>query len=324
MADGVVDAIFRPVVRAAVPSDVSVIFQLIRALAEYEELSHEVYGSEAALAEHLFGDGPCIEAFLAEYDDQAAGFALFFNNYSTISTKSGIYLEDLFVLPDYRGRGIGKALLSRLAQLAIERDCGQLEWSVLDWNQPAIAFYHGINAKIHDDERICRLTGDALSSMAKLNSTSLRFAEADDLSVLTDLIQATTKVSLQNDGYLYNALRKHLFGPQPCAEVILMEQAGQSIGFALLFTNYSTFLTKPGIYIESWHILPKFQQQDTFQSLLAYLAQVVLERNYGRLEWTVVTQHNREIELYQRFGAVIMGDWRRCWLTKAAIAQLAS
>lgn len=154
-------------VRSALPPDVPAIFQLIQALAEYERLSHQVTGTVAALHEHLFGEHPCIEAVLADYQQQPIGFALFFTNYSTFLTKPGIYLEDLFVLPTHRGKGIGKALLSHLATLAVTRGCGRLEWSVLDWNEPAIGFYQRMGATVLPDWRICRVTGDPLIQLAR-------------------------------------------------------------------------------------------------------------------------------------------------------------
>jgi GNAT superfamily N-acetyltransferase len=152
--------------RSPTPSDTLAIFNLIQALADYEQLSHAVTGTPEMLALDLFGDRPVIEAVVAEVNDQIIGFALFFSNYSTFVTKSGIYLEDIFVLPEYRGAGIGKALIKYLANLAVERGCGRLEWSVLDWNQPAINFYESIGAQVLPDWRICRLTDQALNSLA--------------------------------------------------------------------------------------------------------------------------------------------------------------
>ncbi|MBM0741647.1 GNAT family N-acetyltransferase [Phormidium sp. CLA17] len=153
-------------IRVAVPGDEATIFSLIQALAEYEKLTDQVTGSAAVLRSHLFGDRPYAEAILADIEGAAVGFALFFYNYSTFLTKPGIYLEDLFVLPDYRSQGIGKALLIYLAQRAIANDCGRLEWSVLDWNEPAIGFYQRMGADVLPDWRICRVTGDALGQMA--------------------------------------------------------------------------------------------------------------------------------------------------------------
>ncbi|KJH72811.1 GNAT family N-acetyltransferase [Aliterella atlantica] len=153
--------------RPVEPADVQVLFKLIQALAEYEKLSHAVTGNADALHEHLFGSHPCVEAILAECDGEVVGFALFFPNYSTFLTQPGIYLEDLFVLPEYRRKGIGKAILTYLANLAVERGCGRLEWSVLDWNADAIAFYEQIGAMVLPDWRICRITGDAIEQMTK-------------------------------------------------------------------------------------------------------------------------------------------------------------
>jgi GNAT superfamily N-acetyltransferase len=150
------------ILRFAEPADCDVLFKLIKALAEYEKLSHAVTGDAVALKEHLFGSPRYVEAILAEYAGQAVGFALFFHNYSTFLTKPGIYLEDLFVLPEYRQQGIGRELITKIAQIAVERGCGRLEWSVLDWNEPAIAFYRRIGATILDDWRICRVTDEGL------------------------------------------------------------------------------------------------------------------------------------------------------------------
>ncbi len=147
-------------IRSALLSDTSTIFNLIRELAKYEKLEHKITGSEEALKNDLFGDRPYAEAIIAQWDEKVVGFALFFPNYSTFLTKPGIYLEDLFVLPEYRRRGIGKALLQYLKELAVKRNAGRLEWSVLDWNEPAIKFYESIGAKILPEWRICRITFD--------------------------------------------------------------------------------------------------------------------------------------------------------------------
>jgi len=154
------------IVRSATPADVPAIFNLIQALAEYEKLSHAVTGNPENLEQHLFGSKPYAEAIIAEYEEKSVGFALFFHNYSTFLTQPGIYLEDLFVLPQYRRQGIGKALLTYLAKLALSRDCGRLEWSVLDWNESAIAFYKSMGASILDEWRICRVNDESLITMA--------------------------------------------------------------------------------------------------------------------------------------------------------------
>jgi GNAT superfamily N-acetyltransferase len=145
-------------IRLAITSDVPTIFYLIQALADYEKLSHLVTGNPEKLEKHLFGECPFIESIVAEWDEEIVGFALFFPNYSTFLTQPGLYIEDIFVLPEYRRRGIGKALLLYIIQLASEREAGRLEWSVLDWNSPAIAFYEKMGATILKEWQICRLT----------------------------------------------------------------------------------------------------------------------------------------------------------------------
>ncbi len=152
--------------RRAVRADVPEILRLIRALAEYEKLASDVVATETALAETLFGAEPAAEVLLAEEDGRAVGFALFFRNYSTFLAKPGIYLEDLFVEPAYRGRGLGKALLGAVARLAVERGCGRFEWAVLDWNEPAIGFYKTLGAKPMADWTVMRVTGAALLKLA--------------------------------------------------------------------------------------------------------------------------------------------------------------
>jgi GNAT superfamily N-acetyltransferase len=142
------------------------ILSFIRGLAEYERLLDECVATEDLLREHLFGAHPYCEVVIAEDAEGPAGFALFFHNYSTFLAKPGIYLEDLFVLPERRGRGLGKALLAHLANLAVERGCGRLEWSVLDWNEPSIGFYRSLGARLLDEWTICRVSGVALAKLA--------------------------------------------------------------------------------------------------------------------------------------------------------------
>ena len=155
-----------PTVRFARPDDVPTILRLILELAEYERLSHMVTATEDALHEHVFGETPYCEVLIAEVDGSPVGFALFFRNYSTFLARPGLYLEDLFVVPAARGHGHGKALLQRLARLAVERGCGRLEWSVLDWNEPSIRFYQSLGAEPMDDWTVFRVTGDALTALA--------------------------------------------------------------------------------------------------------------------------------------------------------------
>jgi GNAT superfamily N-acetyltransferase len=153
------------IIRSATIEDTSAILNFINQLAEYEKLAHEVIANESTLADSLFGEQPQAWVKIAEYEGKAAGFCLYFFNYSTFLAKRGIYLEDLFVLPEYRGKGIGKALLSALAKEGVDKNCGRVEWSVLDWNKPAIDFYHSINAQPMQGWTIFRLTGDALEQL---------------------------------------------------------------------------------------------------------------------------------------------------------------
>jgi GNAT superfamily N-acetyltransferase len=146
---------------------VPVIAELIRGLARFEKLEQEVVMTEELLAAGLFGDRPYAEVVLAEEDRRPVGFALFFHNFSTFLGRPGIYLEDLFVLPERRGQGIGRMLLAHLARLAVERGCGRLEWAVLDWNKEAIKFYERLGARPNSDWTVYRLAGEALSGLAR-------------------------------------------------------------------------------------------------------------------------------------------------------------
>ena len=154
-------------IRPAVPEDLDLIIGFIRALADYERLADAVVLDPVLLGCHLFGDKPMAEVLIGEIDGAPRGFALFFHNFSTFAGKPGIYLEDLFVDPEARGSGLGKALLARLAQLAMERGCARLEWSVLDWNEPSIAFYKSLGAKAMDEWTVYRMDGDALEALAQ-------------------------------------------------------------------------------------------------------------------------------------------------------------
>jgi GNAT superfamily N-acetyltransferase len=152
-------------IEPATPGDVPLILRLITALADYEKLTHQVVATEDALRATLFGPKPAAEVVIAYVGDTPAGFALWFHNYSTFLAKPGLYLEDLFVLPEWRGHGIGKALLTHLATIAVQRGCGRMEWSVLDWNAPAIGFYRKLGADVMEEWRICRLTGATLEAL---------------------------------------------------------------------------------------------------------------------------------------------------------------
>ena len=153
--------------RAAEPRDVPAIVGLIRELAEFEQLTHLLRVTPQTLHPHLFGERPTVECMVGEVGDEVAAFALFFTNFSTFLSRPGLYLEDLYVKPAHRGRGLGRALLEHLGALAVQRDYGRFEWSVLDWNEHAIRFYEGMGATVMPEWRICRVTGDALQRFAR-------------------------------------------------------------------------------------------------------------------------------------------------------------
>jgi GNAT superfamily N-acetyltransferase len=154
-------------IRPATEADLGTIDELIRALAGYERMADEVVMDSALLRKNLFGDRRYAEVLIAEEDDEAAGFALFFHNFSTFIGRPGIYLEDLFVKPEHRGKGYGKALLKRLAEIAVERGCGRMEWAVLDWNEPAIGCCRKLGARPNEEWTVYRLAGDSLHDLAQ-------------------------------------------------------------------------------------------------------------------------------------------------------------
>jgi diamine N-acetyltransferase len=154
-------------IRAARPADSALVFALVRELADYEKLSAEVDATERQIAEALFAPEPKLYCDIAEWDGEPVGFAVWFLIFSTFRGRHGLYLEDIFVRPQFRGRGIGKALMARLARRCVDRGYARFEWAVLDWNAPSIAFYKSIGAQVMDEWKICRLSGPALTAFAK-------------------------------------------------------------------------------------------------------------------------------------------------------------
>lgn len=154
-------------IHRARPDESALIFALLFELAEYEKLCHEVVATEAGIADALFGNNPILFCEIAEWDGKPAGFAIWFFNFSTFAGRPGIYLEDLFVRPAFRGNGIGKALLVHLARLCVENNWSRLQWSVLDWNTPSIAFYKSLGAVMMDEWKLARINGEALARLAK-------------------------------------------------------------------------------------------------------------------------------------------------------------
>jgi len=170
MNDNITTRDDRITLRFATADDVGLILDFIRQLADYEKLTHEMVADEDLLRQSLFGERRVAEVVIATFEGEPAGFALFFHNFSTFLGRPGIYLEDLFVIPKLRGCGIGRAMLSRLAEIAVERDCGRLEWWVLDWNVDAISFYERLGAQAMDEWTVFRVTGEALRELAEQSS----------------------------------------------------------------------------------------------------------------------------------------------------------
>ncbi|MEM9217179.1 MAG: GNAT family N-acetyltransferase [Cyanobacteria bacterium P01_F01_bin.150] len=329
-------------IRLATSADVSTIFQLIQSLADYEKLSHEVVGSERLLADHLFGPHAFVEVLLAEVTEQGslkiAGFALYFRTYSTYRTGPGIYLEDLFVKPAYRHQGIGKALFVRLAQRAIDQNYTYINWSVLDWNEMAIAFYQRIGAIINSKCRICRINGDALQQLAQqlqkfsgsqisLSSVTINPVTEQTVISLFKNIQANAAFHNDLDAVVGSStkLQQHLFEPSPAFEAIVAveQEQGETVGIATFSQTYSTFLTQPGLYLEDLFVPESKRKQGIGTSLLSKIAQIAVERNCGRLEWLVQYWNTDAIDFYQKNGAAILPDWRRCELADQALYALA-
>lgn len=167
-------------IRDAVPGDAALVLSFIEALADYEKLRHECFATVAEIDRALFGADPVPRVLIAEWSGEPVGFALWFRNFSTFLARPGIWLEDLFVRPDARGRGVGKALLAELARIAVERGYGRVEWWVLDWNAPSIAFYESLGAQPMDEWTVFRLTGDAMERLGASTPARSRAAPARD------------------------------------------------------------------------------------------------------------------------------------------------
>ena len=327
-------------IRLATPADVSTIFQLIQSLAKYEKLSHEVVGNDTLLAEHLFGPEAFVEVLLAEVEEQGTldtvGFALYFKTYSTYRTSLGIYLEDLFVQPAYRHQGIGKALFIKLAQRTLDQHYTHINWSVLDWNEMAIAFYQRIGATINSKRRVCRITGDKLQQLAQ------RFHAPHDITSSVSpvtLVPVSDKTviplfqQIQSSAAFHGApdavvgsiadLRRHLFEQPPAIEAIVADQKG-TVGIATFSHTYSTFLTQPGLYLDDLFVSTDKRKQGIGSQLLSRVAQIAVDRNCGRLEWLVQNWNENAIAFYQKNGATVLPDWRRCQLADQSLQALAA
>jgi GNAT superfamily N-acetyltransferase len=304
-------------IRFATRADVPVIVSLIRELADYEQHAHLAAATPEQLAVELFGDRPACECLIGEHEGAPVAFALFFHNFSTFLCRKGLYLEDLFVRPAARGTGMGKALLERLAHIAVERACGRFEWGVLSWNVDAQAFYQRMGATLLPDWRVCRVTGDALQTLgaaAAASSASVRMATRDDVAVVVELIRDLAVYERLE--HLATAtpetLAIELFGDRPTCECLIGEQHGEPVGFALYFHNFSTFQCRKGLYLEDLFVRPAARGTGMGKLLLQHLARIAVERECGRFEWSVLDWNVDAQAFYQRMGATILPDLRIC------------
>ena len=312
--------------RSATPSDTATIFRLIQTLAEYEKLTHEVTGSPEMLQTELFGDRPAAEVLLADVDGEAVGFALFFPTYSSFEGKPGIYLEDLFVQPEFRRQGIAKALLSRLAQLVLERQGCRLEWAVLDWNTPAIDFYKRIGAEQLEHRCLCRLTGDSLSSLAEQGRTQVvRAPQPRDVKAMVNVLQENADFHGVGDRFFLTPeiLDRAIFGSPPSLEMLLAQANSQVCGVGTYYSNFSTFLTQAGIHLDDLLIQPDYRRQGFGTSVLVQLARTAVKRDAGRLEWYVYRDNDEAIAFYQHLGAKLLPEWIPNRVSDRALVNLA-
>jgi len=320
-------------IRFATREDVPVIVALIREAADFEGHAHLAGATPERLEAELFGEKSACECLIGEHGGETVGFAIFFHNFSTFLCRKGLYLEDLFVRPAARGTGMGKALLQRLAQIAVERGCGRFEWGVLAWNVDAQAFYQRMGATILPDWRVCRVAGDALRSLGAGTTdvsdgspARIRLATRADVPVIVELIRELAVY--EHLEHLATAtparLEVELFAGMPTCECIIGEHGGQPVGFALFFHNFSTYLCRKGLYLEDLFVRPAARGTGMGKRLLQGLAQMAVERECGRFEWSVLDWNVDAQAFYQRMGATLLPDLRICRVTGEALQALAT
>ena len=318
-------------IRFATREDVPVIVALIREAADFEGHAHLATATPERLEAELFGDRSACECLVGEHDGETVGFAIFFHNFSTFLCRKGLYLEDLFVRPAARGTGMGRALLQRLAQIAVERECGRFEWGVLEWNVAAQAFYKRMDATLMEDWRVCRVAGDALQTLGARPTDAvddpparIRLATRADVPVIVELIRELAVY--EHLEHLATAtparLEVELFGDRPTCECIIGEHDGQPVGFALFFHNFSTYLCRKGLYLEDLFVRPTARGTGMGKRLLQGLAQMAVERDCGRFEWSVLDWNVDAQAFYRRMGATLLPDLRICRVAGDALQAL--
>ncbi len=308
--------------RRILEGDVDAVFRQIMALAEYEKLLPSFNGTLEALTKHLFQeDDVFVEGVIGEQENYPAGVSLFYCRYEPLKTRPLFFVEDLFVEPYYRRQGVGTAIMSYLAQLALGRNCSRMEWMVLHWNTPALNFYEKLQAQILEHDRVARISGDALKYLASqtLPPVLLRDAVPEDINALWELLEIKGNVTGSID-----KLEEHLFGFIPYVKALVAEYAGRPIGMALYSRTYSTFLTAPGLFLEELFVLPEYRGYGLGKSFLINLAQRTLAMGGVRLDLYVDISQPKVVNYYQKLGAEILHDWLICRLEQANIQKLAT
>jgi GNAT superfamily N-acetyltransferase len=318
----------RSTIRFATRDDVPFILSLIREHAESARHVPLAAATPERLAAELFGDRPACECLIGEQDGAPAAFALFSHNFSTFLCRKGLYLEELVVRPAARGAGLGTALLRRLAQIAVERECGRFEWGVPTDDADAQAFHQRLGATLLSDWRVCRVSGDALEALGAASTAPARIRAATpaDVGVVVELIHDLAVY--EHLEHLATAtperLGIELFGDRPTCECVIGEQDGEPVGFALYFHNFSTWQCRRGLYLEDLFVRPTARGTGMGKRLLQHLAQIAVARDCGRFEWSVLDWNVDAQAFYQRMGATLLPDLRICRVAGDALQALGS
>ncbi|HJT33647.1 MAG TPA: GNAT family N-acetyltransferase [Pirellulales bacterium] len=294
-----------PIIRAATAADAPAICGLIRALAEYERLTHEVLFDEAQVTEHLFGARPFAEVLLAEENGQVAGFALFFHNFSTFVGRPGIYLEDLFVLSEHRGRGYGKALFQTVARVAVERGCGRMEWTALNWNEPAIEFYRSFGAVPMSEWTTYRLTGEKLAAAAaaptQFDEIQIRPAAfPDDRATVQDLFREyAASLGIDLAFQQFNEELASLPGKYapPGGRLLLAYVGAKAAGCAALRP-----LNDGGCEMKRLYVRPEFRGEGIGRRLVDELIADARDAGHSRIYLDTLPSMGQAIALYESLG----------------------
>lgn len=315
-------------IRPASQRDLPLICAYVRELAEYEQLAHEAVAIPDDLRAALFGDEPRIFCDLAESDGAPVGFALWFYTFSSFTGRPGIYLEDLYVRSEHRGQGAGRALLTSLARRCAAEGLGRLEWAVLDWNAPSIAFYQSLGAAPLSDGTLYRLTGEPLEAVGReatpSPSIAVRRAASGDSGLIHGFLgEFAESQKMANDLTASERdLRAGLFGGRPRAFCEVAEWAGEPAGFADWIYSFSTFKGRHGIFLEDLYVRAHHRGRGLGRALLRDLARRCVTEGLARLEWGVMDWNAPAIAFYESLGAKPMSDWTVYRLTGDALAAL--